>query len=87
MITSMNVSCMALPSVLLSGFVAPAENMPEILQWISKVNPLYYMFIVARGVFMKGYMLRDISSQLAAFASIAAITMGAAYFILRMKQD
>ena len=51
-----------------------------------KCNPIYYIFIVTRGVFMKGYTLSDITPQLAAFASIAAITMSTAYIVLKIKK-
>ena len=78
--------CFALPAVLLSGFIAPADNMPELLQWVSRCDPLYYIFIVTRGVFMKGYTLSDIIPQLTAFACIAAITMSTAYIVLKIKK-
>lgn len=79
--------CFALPAVLLSGFVSPTDNMPPLLQYISRADPLYYIFIVARGVFLKGYTLPDILPQLLAFATIGACTMAFAYTALRLKRS
>ncbi len=43
-----------LPTVLLSGFVFPIENMPWILQGISYLIPATYFLVVLRGIFLKG---------------------------------
>jgi ABC-2 type transport system permease protein len=42
------------PSVLLSGYIFPIENMPEIVQYSTYLNPLRYFMTVVRGVFLKG---------------------------------
>jgi len=42
-----------LPSVLLSGFATPIENMPNWLQPITYLIPLKYMLIISKGVFLK----------------------------------
>jgi ABC-2 type transport system permease protein len=43
-----------LPSVLLSGFVFPVYAMPDVVQWITYINPMRYYITIVRGVFMKG---------------------------------
>lgn len=43
-----------LPSILLSGFIFPIENMPWPLQWISNVIPAKWFIIVIRGIMLKG---------------------------------
>jgi len=43
-----------LPTILLSGFIFPIENMPEILQWISHVIPARYFITIVRGMMLKG---------------------------------
>jgi ABC-2 type transport system permease protein len=43
-----------LPSILLSGFVFPIENMPLVLQAISTIVPARYFLRVARGIYLKG---------------------------------
>lgn len=41
------------PSVLLSGFATPIENMPEWLQPVTYLMPLRYMLVIAKGSFLK----------------------------------
>ncbi len=43
-----------LPSMLLSGFLFPVENMPVPLQWVSAIVPARYFIEVLRGVLLKG---------------------------------
>jgi len=43
-----------LPALLFSGFMYTLSNMPEILQWISRVIPARYYVSFTRGVFLKG---------------------------------
>lgn len=43
-----------LPTILLSGFVFPVENMPVVLQWISNIIPARWFVIIARGIMLKG---------------------------------
>jgi ABC-2 type transport system permease protein len=42
------------PTMLLSGFAFPIENMPEVVQWLTFLNPLRYYLVIIRGVFLKG---------------------------------
>jgi ABC-2 type transport system permease protein len=43
-----------LPTVLLSGFIFPIENMPRILQVISNVMPARWFIEIVRGIMLKG---------------------------------
>ena len=43
-----------IPAVLLSGFMFPIENMPEIIQYATYLNPLRYFLVIIRGIFLKG---------------------------------
>lgn len=43
-----------MPAVLLSGFMFPIENMPEMFQYVTYVNPLRYFLVIIRGIFLKG---------------------------------
>ena len=79
--------CFLLPTVLLSGFMSPVDNLPEILQYITLVNPLYYIFIVARGVFMKGYGLQEVLPYIGIFVLIGTVTMSMAYLVLRLRRS
>lgn len=43
-----------MPSILLSGFIFPIENMPWILQLVSNVIPSTWFLIIAKGIILKG---------------------------------
>ena len=42
------------PANLLSGFIFPIANMPQIVQLITYLNPLRYYITILRGLFLKG---------------------------------
>ncbi|MFN8254863.1 MAG: ABC transporter permease [Bacteroidales bacterium] len=54
--TAMMLSMVALmlPTILLSGFVFPVENMPKILQWLSAIMPPKYYIIIVKNIMLKG---------------------------------
>lgn len=43
-----------LPTILLSGFIFPVENMPVLLQWISHIIPAKYYIIIVKNIMLKG---------------------------------
>ena len=43
-----------LPTMLLSGFIFPIENMPKILQWFSAIMPAKYFIIIVKNIMIKG---------------------------------
>jgi len=45
---------MMLPTILLSGFIFPIENMPEIYDWISAVFPPRYFIVIIKNIMIKG---------------------------------
>jgi ABC-2 type transport system permease protein len=54
--TAMFISMIVLmlPTILLSGFIFPIENMPEILQWLSHIMPARWFISIIRGIMLKG---------------------------------
>jgi len=53
---AMMISMVALmlPTILLSGFVFPVENMPKVLQWLCHAMPPKYFITIVRGIMLKG---------------------------------
>jgi ABC-2 type transport system permease protein len=53
---AMTVSLVALmlPTILLSGFIFPVENMPVILQGLSCIMPPKYFIIIIKSIMLKG---------------------------------
>ena len=43
-----------LPTMLLSGFIFPVENMPWPLQWLSTIIPAKYFIILIKDIMIKG---------------------------------
>ena len=43
-----------LPSLLLSGFMFPIENMPKVIQAVTYIVPARYFLTILRGIFLKG---------------------------------
>jgi ABC transporter DrrB family efflux protein len=49
-----------LPSILMSGFVAPRETMPGALYLLSEVLPVTHFLLILRGIIVRGAGLADI---------------------------
>jgi ABC-2 type transport system permease protein len=43
-----------LPTILLSGFIFPIENMPKIYDYVSSVMPPRYFIIIIKNIMIKG---------------------------------
>ncbi len=43
-----------LPTILLSGFIFPIDNMPLILQWFSALMPARWFIIIIKNIMLKG---------------------------------
>jgi ABC-2 type transport system permease protein len=43
-----------LPTILLSGFIFPIDNMPVILQWLSSIMPARWFVVIVKNVMLKG---------------------------------
>jgi ABC-2 type transport system permease protein len=54
--TAMFISMIGLmlPTIILSGFIYPIENMPVVLQWFSHIMPARYFITIIRGIMLKG---------------------------------
>lgn len=63
------------PAVLLSGFMFPIANMPQVIQWITYLNPLRYFIVILRGIFLKGVGLNILWPQMAALAVMGLMTL------------
>jgi len=60
--TAMFISLIALflPTVMLSGFMFPIENMPLPLRTISNIVPAKWYYIIVRSVMIKGVGIKDV---------------------------
>ncbi len=76
-----------LPSILLTGFIFPIENMPLFFQYITYVIPLRYFLVVIRGIFLKGTGFSVLWPHMAILIAFGLfiITMSARRFSKRME--
>jgi ABC-2 type transport system permease protein len=61
-----------IPAILLSGFVFPIANMPEVVQYLSYADPLRYFLVIIRGIFLKGNGFDILWPQMLALAILGA---------------
>jgi ABC-2 type transport system permease protein len=73
------------PSIVLSGFATPIENMPEIVQDLTLINPMRYFLIVVRSVFLEGASVSSLLPQYWPMALIAAVNLAAAGWLFRRR--
>ena len=64
-----------LPSVLLSGFMFPIANMPEVVQAFTYLNPLRYFLIIIRGIFLKGVGVAILWPQILALFALGSLVL------------
>jgi len=76
-----------MPFFLLSGFVFPIANMPEIVQGLTYLNPLRYMLVIIRGVFLKGIGFSYLWPQYVALAVIGLFVFAGAVWRFRKRLD
>ncbi|MBI5570060.1 MAG: ABC transporter permease [Desulfomonile tiedjei] len=68
------------PAVLLSGYAFPIENMPDVVQYLTYLNPLRYFIVIVRGVFLKGTGWEILWPQV-----IPIVVMGVFYIALAAR--
>jgi len=74
-----------LPSILMSGFIAPISNMPQLVQYLTYFIPLRYFVEISRGVCLKGLTSIELWPQLAALTALTVVTLVAGALMLRRR--
>ena len=74
-----------LPAFLLSGFVYAIENMPPVVQLITRIFPTRYFITMLKGIFLKGVGLEVLWVELGFLLVYGAIVYFAATQKLRQK--
>ncbi len=59
------------PAILLSGLLFPLENMPEILKWVSFLDPLSHYLALLRNIMLKGGEIHFIAQHVGILAGMA----------------
>jgi ABC-2 type transport system permease protein len=74
-----------MPFALLSGLTTPISTMPDVLQYLTLINPLRYAINIARRVYLEGAGFGLLMSELWPLVVIAAITLPIASWMFRHR--
>ncbi|GLJ00533.1 hypothetical protein Sbs19_43510 [Sphingobium sp. BS19] len=77
----------SVPVFLLSGYAAPIDNIPPILQTVAEANPAKHFLIVAEGLFLKDMPAIDVFTNSWPMAVIAFVTICASFYMFRIRID
>ncbi|VAW96083.1 ABC-type efflux pump permease component YbhR [hydrothermal vent metagenome] len=75
------------PAVILSGFTTPIANMPEVVQWLTYLDPLRYFLVIVRGVTLEGDGFALLLHQFWPMAIIGAVTLVLAAWLFRHRMS
>ncbi|HXO78219.1 MAG TPA: ABC transporter permease, partial [Puia sp.] len=64
---------MMLPTMLLTGFLFPIENMPVVLQALSNIVPSRWYFIIVKRVMLKGLGLSSVWKEMGILAGMSLL--------------
>ena len=81
----MSVFLFYMPTVLLSGFAYPIANMPQVIQWLTIINPLRYFLVVVRSIFLKGIGIEILWVQLLPLLVMGIFVIG--FSALRFRKS
>ena len=74
-----------LPAFVLSGYTSPIENMPGWLQTVTYLNPLRYIMIIVKGIFLKDLPVEAVFANLWPMVLIAAATLSFSTLFFRRR--
>jgi len=76
-----------LPTLLLSGFIFPVENMPDVLKWLSYIVPTKYFIIILRSVMLKGTDIMSVWPETLVLVGMTLAFIGISAARFRVKLD
>lgn len=79
----LGVFVFAAPLITLSGYAAPIENMPVFVEHLTRVDPVRYMMVVVRGLFLQDMPASVVMTQAWPMALIAVATLTVAGVAVR----
>lgn len=75
-----------LPSLILSGFIFPIENMPEIIQVFTNLTPVKFFIVALRAIILKGVGLSAFWSQLVYLCLFTFFFLSLAFIAQKRKE-
>ena len=74
-----------IPTLLLSGFATPIENIPGWLQPFTWPIPIRHFFVIIKGIFLKNISAMEVFSNMWPMLLIAAITLSLAGWMFKRR--
>ena len=68
-----SVFALMLPTILLSGFIFPVENMPKVLQWLTYIVPPKYFIEILRSIMLKGTSFINVWKQTVVLVGMTSV--------------
>ncbi|NBT84927.1 MAG: ABC transporter permease [Alphaproteobacteria bacterium] len=75
------------PTMLLSGFGTPIENMPDWLQPLTWFIPISHFFIIIKGIFLKNMLALEVLTHVWPIAFIAIFTLSIAAWMFKQRLE
>ena len=75
------------PSIMLSGFATPIENMPQWLQTLTVIDPVRWFLIIVKGLFLRGMSASAVWNNLKPLFCISAFSLIAAAYMFRKRME
>lgn len=64
-----------LPAIILSGFMYPVDTMPEVFEYLTRLNPVRYFMEIVRGIFLKGQGVSDLWGHYLVLGGMAVVVV------------
>ncbi len=74
-----------MPSILLSGYISPVENMPKWLQYVTMINPIRHFTEITKQIYLKDADFTALWQSVLPLLIIAACSTIVAYAFFRRK--
>lgn len=75
------------PMFILSGFSFPISSMPDVLQWLTYIDPMRYYLVVIRGTFIKGIGLDALWPDMLGMATLGCLLLSVSILRFRKSLD
>lgn len=74
-----------MPMILLSGLFSPVANMPDVLQWLTYLDPLRFALAAVRRIYLTGASFWDVAPTLWPLVLMASILLPSAYHFFKKR--
>jgi ABC-2 type transport system permease protein len=62
--------------LMFTGYAAPVESMPQIMQWVANVIPAHHWLVIVRGILLKGAGIGVLWQHLFILALLGVLIIG-----------